>query len=156
MSAPREAPNPLRPYHIPEPAVPLPAVDTARPASASRPAAAAAIAPHSSLRSSARDVLSDLDYGDYLPEAAPPVAETLKRLFDQGLWKYTSVLLAQPFELAKTVLQVQDAGAVADGEAAAAEQAAKPARMPRYGREYTVGGPPRTHRKRSADYAVVG
>lgn len=30
----------------------------------------------------------------------------VKRLMDQAIWNYTSVLLAQPFEVAKTVLQV--------------------------------------------------
>ena len=58
-------------------------------------------------------MLSDLDYGDYLGEVSPSVTEILKGLMDQGIWKYTSVLMAQPFEVAKTVLQVQDASAVA-------------------------------------------
>lgn len=34
----------------------------------------------------------------------------MKALVEQALWKYTSVFLAQPFEVAKTVLQVQLAG----------------------------------------------
>ena len=59
-------------------------------------------------------MLSDLDYGDYLPGASPSVTEVIKGLVDQGVWKYTSVLFAQPFDVAKTVLQVQDAGAVVE------------------------------------------
>lgn len=41
--------------------------------------------------------------------------DIMKRLVDQALWKYTSVLLAQPFEVAKTVLQVQVASTGQDG-----------------------------------------
>ena len=119
MSDPRDVPNPLRPYHIPTPAVPPPATgpadggaSRAGPSSASKHASSV---PKTNVRgSSAHDVLPDFDYGDYLPDASPPVAELLKSLLDQGLWKYTSVLLAQPFELAKTILQVQDAGTVTE------------------------------------------
>lgn len=32
-----------------------------------------------------------------------------KRLVDQAIWNYTSVLLAQPFEVAKIVLQCRQA-----------------------------------------------
>lgn len=66
------------------------------------------------LGSSARDALSDLDYSDYLSDASPSVIEVLKKLVDQGLWKYSSTLLAQPFDVAKIVLQIQDAGSVTD------------------------------------------
>lgn len=38
----------------------------------------------------------------------------IKKLLDQALWKYSSVLIAQPFEVAKTILQCYDATA-ADG-----------------------------------------
>ena len=31
----------------------------------------------------------------------------MKTLVDELLWKYTSVLMAQPFEVAKTILQVR-------------------------------------------------
>lgn len=37
------------------------------------------------------------------------MSEHAKRLFDQALWNYTSVLLAQPFEVAKTLLQIHQA-----------------------------------------------
>ena len=59
-------------------------------------------------------MLSDLDYGDYLPGASPSVTEVVRGFADQGIWRYTSVLFVQPFEVAKTVLQVQDAGAVVE------------------------------------------
>ncbi|KAH7071561.1 Rrp15p-domain-containing protein [Paraphoma chrysanthemicola] len=62
-----------------------------------------------SLGSQARDILSDLDYDSYFPDTSPTVAGHAKRLLDQALWNYTSVLLAQPFEVAKTLLQVHEA-----------------------------------------------
>ncbi|KAH7413590.1 Rrp15p-domain-containing protein [Phaeosphaeria sp. MPI-PUGE-AT-0046c] len=62
-----------------------------------------------SLGSQARDMLSDLDYDSYFPETSPTVAGHAKRLLDQALWNYTSVLLAQPFEVAKTILQIHEA-----------------------------------------------
>jgi hypothetical protein len=34
-----------------------------------------------------------------------------KRLVDQAIWNYTSVVMAQPFEVAKIVLQCHAAGA---------------------------------------------
>ena len=110
MSAPREGPNPLRPYYIPPSVGPshrsTPTVSAnVITRNTSAPAAAKA-----SFGSSARDILSDLDYGDYLSDDTPSAAGILKRLLDQVAWKYTTVLLAQPFEVAKTVLQVQYAG----------------------------------------------
>jgi fusion and transport protein UGO1 len=104
MATSRDAPNPLRPYYIP-PSIGLPpdvpqnqssAVFNAR---SSKP----------SLGSQARDILSDLDYDSYFPDTSPTVAGHAKRLLDQALWNYTSVLLAQPFEVAKTILQVHEA-----------------------------------------------
>jgi len=44
---------------------------------------------------------------------SPSVAEMGKKILDQALWKYTSVLLAQPFDVAKTILQVRLAAAAA-------------------------------------------
>jgi fusion and transport protein UGO1 len=45
---------------------------------------------------------------------SPSLVEMVKDLLDQALYKYTSVLLAQPFEIAKTILQVRSQ-AVGDG-----------------------------------------
>lgn len=102
MSTSRDAPNPLRPYYIP-PSIGLPP----EPTNATQPGAPR-IPPSSSKAnfSSARDLFSDLDYGDYLPERdGNSVADMTKRFVDQAIWNYTSVLLAQPFEVAKIVLQ---------------------------------------------------
>lgn len=106
MATSRDTPNPLRPYYIP-PSIGLPPdtpqnYSTATTTYSSR-------TPKPSFGSSARDILSDLDYDAYLPDDSPTLAAHAKRLFDQALWNYTSVLLAQPFEVAKLILQVHNA-----------------------------------------------
>jgi fusion and transport protein UGO1 len=105
----RDAPNPLRPYYIP-PSIGLPP-ELPPQTSAASPLASGGSANSSkpSFGSQARDMLSDLDYDSYFPGASPTVAEHAKKLLDQALWNYTSVLLAQPFEVAKTLLQVHEA-----------------------------------------------
>lgn len=52
-------------------------------------------------------MFSDLDYRDYVSDASPSTIQTIKDVIDELMWKYTSVLMAQPFEVAKTVLQVR-------------------------------------------------
>lgn len=132
MSTSREGPNPLRPYVIPPKADPVaPPKQNASTGGTQRTRTSAA----SNLGSSARDMLSDLDYSDYLNDASPSFAEMLKTLVDQGLWKYTSVLLAQPFDVAKTVLQVQLASAVEEARLAQTK-AEKPVR--KESRQYDV------------------
>lgn len=106
-----EGPNPLRPYYIPPSAGPPPDYSQNLPSTSSIGRKYAASAPAttstSSFGSSARNILADMDYTDYLSESSPSPAEVVKRLLEQALWKYTSIFLAQPFEVAKTVLQVQ-------------------------------------------------
>ncbi|KAA6406550.1 MAG: hypothetical protein FRX48_09715 [Lasallia pustulata] len=111
-AAPREGPNPLRPYYVP-PSIGLPTEATSHATAAHNIGGkhVSAAAAKATFGSSARDILSDLDYTDYLSDSSPSAMGIIKRLIDQALWKYTSVLLAQPFEVAKTVLQVQVAGA---------------------------------------------
>ena len=113
MASTQDGPNPYRPYHNPTSYIPpsidatvFPSANTSKP----RPA------PGLNLGSSAREAMIDLDYSDYLSDGSTSVLAIVKRLIDQGLWKYTSILLAQPFEVAKIILQVQDAGYVTDGE----------------------------------------
>ncbi|OCK79523.1 mitochondrial carrier [Lepidopterella palustris CBS 459.81] len=103
MAASRDAPNPLRPYYIP-PTIGLlpenaPNGTASSYSSYSKP----------SFGAQARDILSDLDYGDYLSDNSPSVAETAKKMLDKALWDYTTVLFAQPFEVAKTILQIHQA-----------------------------------------------
>lgn len=51
-----------------------------------------------------------MDYTDYIPESSPSSTVIVKGLVEQAIWKYTSIFLAQPFDVAKTVLQVQAGG----------------------------------------------
>ncbi|EAQ86341.1 hypothetical protein CHGG_07594 [Chaetomium globosum CBS 148.51] len=94
--------NPLRPYYLPpsigEPAEVLPT-----------PGPRAFTQANSTGRyaSKARDIFSDIDYKDYIAEPSPSVVQTVKEVLDELLWKYTSVLMAQPFEVAKTIMQVR-------------------------------------------------
>ncbi|KUL84982.1 hypothetical protein ZTR_07900 [Talaromyces verruculosus] len=93
--------NPLRPYYVPPIGL--------SPSESLNASSAAHIVSHASSRTtiggSARDLLSDLDYSDYL-DASPSVSEWFRDLLDRALWKYSSALLAQPFDVAKTLLQI--------------------------------------------------
>jgi mitochondrial fusion and transport protein UGO1 len=98
MAAPREGPNPLRPYYIP------PSIGTA---SESLPTNSSGIPkPSTGGTSSSSFSFPDLDYSDYIPDSSPSISGSIKELIDQTLWKYASVLMAQPFEVAKLILQV--------------------------------------------------
>jgi fusion and transport protein UGO1 len=105
MSTLREGPNPLRPYYIP-PSIGLPpeTSNTSNYASTRTPIKYGA---SSTYASSARDIFSDIDYSDYVSDSSQSTLDTIKELLDQALYKYMSVLLAQPFEVAKTILQVR-------------------------------------------------
>ncbi|KAI9775952.1 MAG: mitochondrial fusion and transport protein ugo1 [Candelina submexicana] len=98
----QEGPNPLRPYYIP-PSVGLPQDPISH--STGTGISSKHTPSTTNFGSSARDILSDLDYTEYLSDSSPSAAELLKGFADRALWKYTSVLLAQPFEVAKTILQ---------------------------------------------------
>lgn len=93
--------NPLRPYYVPPIGL--------SPSESLNASSAAHIASHASSRTtiggSARDLLSELDYSDYL-DASPSVSEWFRDLLDRAVWKYSSALLAQPFDVAKTLLQI--------------------------------------------------
>ncbi|KAB8265515.1 mitochondrial carrier domain-containing protein [Aspergillus pseudonomiae] len=106
MSSSREGLNPLRPYYFP-PSMGLEAAN----ATSSPPDASSAHV----FGSSARDLLSDLDYSDYL-ENSPSVSSWIKDALDRALWKYTSLLTAQPFDVAKTILQAYVVPGSQDGQ----------------------------------------
>ena len=111
--------NPLRPYYIP-PSIgePPEALPTPGPRAFTQANSTGRYA------SKARDIFSDLDYKDYLADPSPSVVQTVKELLDELLWKYTSVLMAQPFEVAKTIMQVRaqdDPGGLEASTAAADE-----------------------------------
>ena len=71
-----------------------------------------------SYASSARDILSDIDYTDY---GSPSTVESIKKQLDDWFYRYMSILLAQPFDVAKTVLQVKSS-VVEDGTVAVESQ----------------------------------
>lgn len=110
----REGPNPLRPYYIP-PSIGLSPSESANAASAAHAASAAST--RTTIGGSARELLSDLDYSDYL-ESSPSVSEWFQDLLNRAAWKYSSVLMAQPFDVAKTILQVYVVPDEQDGQTA--------------------------------------
>lgn len=98
MATTREGPNPLRPYYIP------PSVG---PASEALPNSSSSIPKQAGGGSSSSPFsLGDLDYSEYLPDSSPSISRSVKDVVDKTLWKYASVLTAQPFEVAKLILQV--------------------------------------------------
>lgn len=102
-----EGPNPLRPYYIPLPlGVTQDQYQNLSGASRIGSKYATNALASSSFGSSARNILADMDYSEYLEPSSSPSA-FIQNLFEQVLWKYTSIFLAQPFEVAKIVLQVQ-------------------------------------------------
>ncbi|KAI0805604.1 mitochondrial carrier domain-containing protein [Xylaria sp. FL0064] len=105
MASDRDGVNPLRPYYIPprigEQTGSLP---RANPFSSSTTTNATASAKYAS---KARDIFPDIDYKDHLDELSPSTIESIKQFIDELLWKYTSVFMAQPFEVATTILQVR-------------------------------------------------
>lgn len=91
-------PNPLRPYYVP------PSVGPAPSASPSQAAHTARASTSTSFSDSARDLLPELDI-DFKSTTGEAWQQT-RGLFDTLLWRYTSVLLAQPFDVAKILLQI--------------------------------------------------
>lgn len=89
-----EGPHPLRPYYRP-PHIGSQS-DTQQPTA-------------SSSNRSSSSYMPDIDYRDILGNGknGPSTLESVRALTDQLMWKYSSVFLAQPFEVAKMVLQVR-------------------------------------------------
>lgn len=100
-----EGVNPLRPYYIP------PAAGLSSPSDSTPREVASASSSHV-FGSSARDLFPDLDYTDYL-ESSPSLSDWIRDTLDRAVWRYTSTLTAQPFDVAKTILQTY---AVPDAE----------------------------------------
>lgn len=93
----REGINPLRPYYIP----PSLGLDTSNASSLPDLPAPTSTQVFSS---SARDLLPDLDYSDYL-DSSSSASDWIRDALNRAVWRYTSVLTAQPFDIAKTILQ---------------------------------------------------
>lgn len=82
---PLSSPNPYRPYVVP--IDPSPSV----------------LSPS---KSSARDLFADLDIPtDYLEN--PEFSDLVSNLVSKGLSKYASIFIRQPFEIVKTMMQLQ-------------------------------------------------
>ncbi len=105
MSTSRDVPNPLRPYYkhpsigVPQdpPNITISGTHGLGPRNGSA----------ASYASSARDIFSDMDYSDYLSDTLPSTFESARKQVDEWFYKYMSALLAQPFDVAKTILQVR-------------------------------------------------
>jgi fusion and transport protein UGO1 len=94
MQDARYTPNPLRPYYKP---ASIGAADITSNATATTSKSA----------SGPTFSFPDLDYSDYISDAAPSLNVSLRSIIDQTVWKYTSVVFAQPFEVAKLILQAR-------------------------------------------------
>jgi fusion and transport protein UGO1 len=105
MSNSRDGPNPLRPYYKP-PSIGIPQ-DTPGTTSSGTHGLGPRNGSAASYASSAREIFTDLDYTDYLSDSSPSSLDSIKRQIDDWFYKYMSILLAQPFDVAKTVLQVR-------------------------------------------------
>ena len=105
MNGSQQGPNPLRPYYNP------PAIGLKSPSYPDTPTASSAQV----FGGSARDLLPDIDYTDYL-DSSPSVVEWVKDTLDRAIWRYTNVLMSQPFDVAKTVLQAYAMPAGGDGQ----------------------------------------
>lgn len=118
---PRDQPNPLRPYYKP-PSIGLPhdvpAGSTGAGSSGTTHGLGAKNGSAASYASSARDIFSDIDYTDYLSDSSPSSLETFNRQLNAWMYRYFGILLAQPFDVGKTILQVRGQ-AILDGVPAA-------------------------------------
>lgn len=105
MATPRDGPNPLRPYYIP------PSIGIPQDVPTSTNSGTHGLGPRNgsaaSYASSAREMFSDIDYSEYLSETSPSSAQSVQRWVNEALHKYMSILLSQPFDVAKMVLQVR-------------------------------------------------
>lgn len=105
MDISRGEQNPLRPYYRP-PSIGIPQ-DTPGTTSSRTHSLGPRNGNASSYASSAREMFSDIDYSDYMSDASPSTIESIRKTLDEALYRYVSVLLSQPFDVAKTVLQVR-------------------------------------------------
>lgn len=100
---PSREPNPLRPYYIPPSIGPAPGA-TSNNASAQTSNVSRSTRPSPSYQSNASELLPDLDLD--LRNSASEAWTSTRTLLDTLAWRYASCLMAQPFDVAKTILQV--------------------------------------------------
>lgn len=60
-----------------------------------------------------------MDYSDYVSDDNKSTLDMIRQMLDDAMYKYLAVLLAQPFDVAKTVLQVRSQGLLLDTTRAA-------------------------------------
>ena len=122
-STSRDIPNPLRPYYRP-PSIGIPQ-DIDAPGNMAATMSSSGLHGSSSKNGSAASYASSardmFDYSDYLSDSSPSSVEAMKKTLDDWVYKYFSILLAQPFDVAKTVLQVRSQDA-AEGTTPAATE----------------------------------
>ncbi|POS84864.1 hypothetical protein EPUL_002985 [Erysiphe pulchra] len=108
MTSTRDSHNPLRPYYKP------PSIGISENVRGTTTFGTYGLGPKnssaSSYASSARNIFSEIDYNDYLSETSPSMYDSFKKQADELLYRYITVLLAQPFDVAKTILQVKFQG----------------------------------------------
>ncbi|RKF62022.1 Mitochondrial fusion and transport protein ugo1 [Erysiphe neolycopersici] len=108
MTSTRDFHNPLRPYYKP------PSIGISENVRGTTASGTYGLGPRnssaSSYASSARSIFSDIDYNDYLSETSPSMYDSFKKQADELLYRYITILLAQPFDVAKTILQVKYQG----------------------------------------------
>ena len=121
MSYQREGVNPLRPYYIPPTIGEGPELIATSGSSNTYNGAGAAAGRAGNMTSRGAsykpgEFIIDIDYRANMNEDALSVARNVKDFIDDLLWKYSSVLMAQPFEVAKTILQVRSQEEVVENE----------------------------------------
>lgn len=122
----RDEPNPLRPYYKPpsigiHPDLPAGNSTSPSPNSGSTHGLGARNGSAAAYASSARDMFSELDYSDYLSDTSPSSLESVHRQINEWTSRYFATLLSQPFDVAKTILQVKSQAALEGGVAGGSE-----------------------------------
>lgn len=102
--APSYEPNPLRPYYVPPSIGPSAAEGAPRAPPRAPNVLRNARTQPSSYPGAASDLLPDLDLD--LKSSAKEAWAGTRTLVDALAWRYASTLMAQPFDVAKTILQV--------------------------------------------------
>ncbi|OQO15343.1 hypothetical protein B0A48_00726 [Cryoendolithus antarcticus] len=124
MTSSRE-PNPLRPYYIPPSIGEAPGA--ASTASQAHPSAVPRTSrPAATLHSTASDLLPDITID--LRSSAGEAWTNTRTLLDALAWRYASCLMAQPFDVAKTILQVAAPPSSSVGSATPRKARASPRR----------------------------
>ena len=102
MGSPLEGPNPLRPYYVP----PSIGLSNGKTEAQARSPPSAAPGNVTTFGNSAKEMMHEFDYSDYLGDSSPSIVDSARHLLEQALWRYSRTLTSQPFEVSKTIMQV--------------------------------------------------